>query len=558
MKLNILFVITLAAFILAGSGCGGDKKATTASDAGPTGPAAPASLTGIAGNRRVTLNWTPVTDATSYNIYQGASNGVTKASGARIASSPTTSHAYTVTGLTNNTPYYFVVTAVGTDGESVESPQAAIAPRLLPAAPAGVSLAAGDAHTVEIKSDGTLWAWGSNADGQLGDGTTTAKNSPVQTGSDKWVSVAAGSFHTVAIKSDGTLWAWGANADGQLGDGTGIIRTSPVQISTDNIWVSVVAGSSHTVALKSDGTLWAWGWNGYGQLGDGTEMDKFSPVQIGADGKWEHIAAGYAHTVAIKSDGTLWAWGYNYAAQLGDGTTMNKSSPEQIGTDNTWVSVAAGTYHTVAVKADGTLWAWGYNGYGELGDGGTTNHSSSPEKIGTDSTWASVAAGSDHTLALKSDGTLWAWGDNRDGQLGSDDGTTTQRTSPKQLGTDSTWASVAAGGSHTAAVKSDGTLLSWGDNGWGQVGDATTTDRHSPVQIFYIVTPSAGANGNMRPDGAQTIPVNQTISFTVTPDTGYKIGSVTGCGGTLKQGVYTYTTGRITSNCTVTAVFTGL
>ena len=167
--------------------------------------------------------------------------------------------------------------------------------------------------------------------GQLGDGTTIGKYSPVQIGTDSdWVSIAAGYAYTVALKSDGTLWAWGRNDNGQLGDGTTTSRLSPVRIGADNNWISIVAGAAHTIALKSDGTLWSWGRNMYGELGDGTTTERHSSVQIGAGGNWVSIAAGGYHSISAKSDGTLWAWGYNAYGQLGDGTTTDRYSPVRI------------------------------------------------------------------------------------------------------------------------------------------------------------------------------------------------------------------------------------
>ena len=182
-------------------------------------------------------------------------------------------------------------------------------------------------------------------------------------------SLAAGSYHTVTIKTDSTLWAWGLNDYGQLGDGTNENKNSPIQIGAETNWASVAAGEAHTVAVKTDGTLWAWGYNDYGQLGDGTNSSKNSPVQIGAETNWASVAAGEGHTVAVKTDGTLWAWGLNDYGQLGDQTNKNKNNPIQIGTDTNWASVAAGRYHSVAVKTDDTLWTWGYNDEGQLGDG---------------------------------------------------------------------------------------------------------------------------------------------------------------------------------------------
>jgi alpha-tubulin suppressor-like RCC1 family protein len=330
--------------------------------------------------------------------------------------------------------------------------------------------AAGNWDTIALKSDGTLWAWGANWGGGLGDGTTTDKYSPTQeaTHSADWVSIAAGNGYTIAIKSDGTLWAWGWNPYGNLGDGTTDNKYSPVQIGSDK-WVSISGGDLHTKAIKSDGTLWAWGYNGHGELGNGAPvMQSNSPTQEATHSTdWVSVSAGGYHTIALKSNGTLWAWGYNGLGSLGDGTTTDKNSPVQIGSDNKWISIAAGGGwgHTIALKSDGTLWAWGANFDGQLGDG-TTAQRNSPTQEATHSTdWISISAGNDHTIALKSDGTLWAWGDNGYGQLG--DGTIIDKHSPVQIGSDK-WFSISAGRDHTIALKSDGTLWAWGDNGYGQ------------------------------------------------------------------------------------------
>ncbi len=327
----------------------------------------------------------------------------------------------------------------------------------------------------------TLWAWGRNNYGQLGDGTDTTRIIPTQITMDNdWAVISSGYTHTLAIKSNGTLWAWGDNGSGRLGDGTTIDKLSPVQIGTATNWSSVSAGDSHTLAIKNDGTLWAWGNNGNGRLGDGTTIDRLSPVQIGTATNWSSVSAGESHTLAIKNDGTLWAWGYNYYGQLGDGTQSQKVSPVQIGTDSNWVSISAGSSFTLAIKNDGTLWAWGKNNRGQLGDS-TTINKNIPVQIGTDNNWILISCGDEHTLAIKNNGALWAWGRNYYGQLG--DGTRTQRTSPVQIGNETNWVWVDAGSWHSLAIKNNGAFWAWGANDYGEIGDSTTTDRLNPIQI---------------------------------------------------------------------------
>ena len=185
------------------------------------------------------------------------------------------------------------------------------------------------------------------------------------------LSVSAGGGHSAVIFEDGTLWTWGSNTFGQIGDGTGGggwsggspdrsgNRSAPVRIGDGANWARVSAGSVHTVAIKTDGSLWAWGWNGGGQLGDGTTEDRVAPVWVGADYDWAYVAVGGGYAVAIKEDGTLWAWGDNRHGQLGDGTTIDRMTPAQIGARSDWVSVSAGDFHTVAARADGSIWIWG-------------------------------------------------------------------------------------------------------------------------------------------------------------------------------------------------------
>jgi alpha-tubulin suppressor-like RCC1 family protein len=364
-------------------------------------------------------------------------------------------------------------------------------------------------------STSTLWAWGYNGSGTLGDGTTTNRRIPTQeaTGAANWSAVAAGGYHTVALKSNGTLWAWGSNTYGQLGDGTSNTTSTPIQSGSDTNWSAIAAGDTHTIALKSDGTLWAWGSNIYGQLGGGSTGINTAPIQESSGStNWSAIAAGYDHTVALKSDGTLWAWGSNTYGQLGVGTTANKTTPTQELTEaNDWFAIGAGGRHTVTLKSDGTLWAWGLNSEGQLGDS-TTGYKTAPTQESTGTTsWSAIAAGWEFTVALKSDGTLWAWGSDNDGQIG--DGISDGGFLPAQEATGATnWSTISAGNQHTVALKSDGTLWAWGEGKDGRLGDGTQTNKNSPTQEstgatnWFAVAAGIGHTVALKSGGTQPTP----------------------------------------------------
>jgi len=387
-------------------------------------------------------------------------------------------------------------------------------------------------HTMAIKTDGSLWAWGWR--GKVGDGTTEEDRlSPVKI-MDDVASVSAGSGHTMAVKTDGSLWAWGDNRSGNLGDGTRTTyrslhvilednnRLSPVKIM-DGVASVSVGGGPHTMAIKTDGSLWAWGMGGY--LGDGTMEMRLSPVKI-MDGV-ASVSAGTRHTMAIKTDGSLWAWGSNVLGLLGDGTRGERRlSPVKI-MDGV-ASVSAGSEHTMAIKTDGSLWAWGANAGGQLGDG-TTEARHSPVKImdGVASVSASAAVGSStqHTMAIKTDGSLWAWGSIGRGQLGdgitsffSDEGTLAiRRTSPVKI-MDGV-ASVSAGNHYTMAIKTDGSLWAWGTNFLGDGTDMfvnyVQNTRPSPIKIMDGVKLPGGAAPTPAPPPTPTGPAAQPAAPTV-------------------------------------------
>jgi len=352
----------------------------------------------------------------------------------------------------------------------------------------------------EFFQEGQLWSWGNNQFGGLGDNTMVKKSSPVQTisGGLNWLRLSYGQANNkrCALKSDGTLWIWGASFYGSIGDGTVSDKSSPVQtISGGTNWSYISAIGLNSSGIKTDGTLWLWGYNANGQLGDNTTTDKSSPVQTVSGGNnWKQVSSGYS-TAAIKTDGTLWMWGYNGHGQLGDNTIVNKSSPVQTvaaGTNWKQVDISARTYAAVgAIKTDGTLWMWGYNSYGQLGTNDMTNYSSPVQTIAGGTNWKQLAVGSYHSIAIKTDGTLWAWGQNYYGGLG--DNTTgtvpnpklNSKSSPVQtIAGGTNWKQVAAGDAYSAAIKTDGTLWNWGYNAQGQLGDNTIVSKSSPVQTI--------------------------------------------------------------------------
>jgi alpha-tubulin suppressor-like RCC1 family protein len=323
-----------------------------------------------------------------------------------------------------------------------------------------IQVSAGAVHSIGLRSNGTAWGWGGNALGQLGDGTAISKSSPVSVvgGFTDWVKVSAGSYHNLGLRANGAIWSWGINTNGQLGDGTILAVSSPVSVVggfTD--WVDVSASISHSLAIRKNGTAWAWGLNSYGRLGDGTITSRVSPVSvIGGFKDWIQLSAGGAHSVGLRENGTIWSWGSAANGRLGDNTAVSKSSPVSVvGGFTDWIQVNAGYAHNLAVRANGTAWAWGSAIYGRLGDGTTTSRSSPVSVIGGFTDWVKVSAGQEHSLGLRANGTTWAWGRNLNGRLGNGISQYTNQSSPTSvIGGFSDWVDISASAQgHSSALR---------------------------------------------------------------------------------------------------------
>jgi len=340
---------------------------------------------------------------------------------------------------------------------------------------------------------GNVWTWGSNVTGELGDGTTLARNIPGQIPGLSDVSSIAGMWNnSIVLKTNGTVWAWGWNYYGQLGDGTTISRSTPVQVNGLADVAAVANGISHSLALKHDGTVWSWGNNWSGQLGDGTGVDRLTPVQVSGLASVVSIVGGGTHSLALRGDGTVWAWGSNTHGELGDGTIVARPAPVQVSGISNVIALAAAAGHSMALKNDGTVWAWGWNEYGQLGDGTIVDRTIPVQVTGLADVVA-IAAGGEHSLAVKGDGTVWSWGLNGSGQLG--DGTTVHKTTPVQVTGLTNVIEVSAGYSHSIALKNDGSLWAWGGNGSGALGDGTNIYRYTPVQVVGFTDVMAIASG---------------------------------------------------------------
>jgi len=335
-----------------------------------------------------------------------------------------------------------------------------------------------------------LWCWGNNSSGVLGTDGSPNRSTPVTTfaGGTNWKQVSCGNFHTAAIKTDGSLWVWGSGGTGRLGTNTFFDKDTPVTtFAGGNDWKQVSCGGVHTAAIKTDGSLWVWGDNADGQLGinDSIFADKNTPVTTFAGGNnWKQVSCGTDHTAAIKADGSLWVWGSGGSGRLGTNLTASRSSPVTTfagGTD--WKQVSCGSIHTAAIKTDGSLWVWGDGASGRLGTNNTVDKYTPVTTFAGGNDWKQVSSGVDHTMAIKTDGTLWGWGYGFSGKLGTNN-SNSPLTPVTTFAGGNNWKQVSCGSGHTMAIKTDGTLWGWGDGANGRLGTNSTVDKSTPVTTF--------------------------------------------------------------------------
>lgn len=344
-------------------------------------------------------------------------------------------------------------------------------------------IAVGYDQVLSIRADGTIWTWGWNPSGQLGDGTTNNSNTPVQVvGLTGAIKVDGGDTYSVALRGDGTVWAWGGNDYGQLGNGETVRSTVPVRVAALDHIVDISVGMRSNLALKADGTVWAWGYI--------QEFNYCTPFKVEGLSHVIAISSGGSHFVALKSDGSVWTWGRNDNGQLGDGTYVSKTVPVQIGAFANAVAVFAGGAYTMVIKRDGSIWACGDNVEGQLGidyDGFITV----PIQVPGITDVRSISAGTVHALAVKADGTLWAWGENLLGQLGLGD--CVNRKTPTQVAQMEGVVQVAASKGYgvypegfSVALKDDGSVWAWGFGYGGALGNGSNDDSNVPVEVLVL------------------------------------------------------------------------
>jgi len=403
-----------------------------------------------------------------------------------------------------------------------------------------VQVSSGTMHTLALRDDGSLWAWGRNDVGQLGLGNTTDHTTPqrITGGASEWKTISAGgcpdavSSYSFAIDTDGNLWAWGRGREGQLGTGVTTNQTSPQRVTGGaSEWKSISAGWLFTLGIGTDGSLWAWGRNNYGQLAQGefSTTNRTTPIQVtSGPSTWQMVDAARYHGLGICADGHLWTWGGNHVGQIGLGLAPSeafanaRNIPTRVNSGATsWKYVSAGANYSAGIGTDGSLWTWGAGGQGRLGLGANVSNRNAPQRVtGGASEWETVSAGAYHCLAIDTDGSLWAWGRGDQGQIG--DGNTVNRNTPQRIAVSTTgWQLTTVSVFQSLAIDGEGNLWSWGWNENGKLGKGITTpfDQHGtgtdnriPWRVAASVIPASTTDWTAHNDA--TIPRNGGVGIT--------------------------------------------
>jgi alpha-tubulin suppressor-like RCC1 family protein len=332
-----------------------------------------------------------------------------------------------------------------------------------------------------------VWAWGVGTCGTLGDNSIVSKSSPVSVigGFIDWCQVSAGQNFSLAVRTNGTAWGWGCNDLGQLGTNSTVSRSSPVSVLggfTD--WCQISAGQDFSLGVRTNGTTWAWGCNGSGRLGDNTTVAKSSPVSVvGGFTDWCQVSGGQRNSLALRTNGIAWAWGLNVCGVLGDNTVTARSSPVSVvGGFTDWCRISAGKDHSLGLRQNGTVWAWGCNASGQLGTNSTVSRSSPVSVVGGFTDWCGVGGGGRSSFAIRQNGTIWSWGYAAFGELGTN--SVVSRSSPVSvIGGFTDWCAIGPGYSFVLAVRQNGTAWAWGNGSDGRLGDNTAANKSSPVSV---------------------------------------------------------------------------
>ncbi|MBK6337738.1 MAG: fibronectin type III domain-containing protein [Betaproteobacteria bacterium] len=518
-------------------------------------PNPPTAVTAVAGNAQATVSFAESASVANpvlgYVVTSNPAGGVDTNAGATV-----TKHV--ITGLDNGTAYTFTVTATNVVGASLSSVASnAAVPKAILGMTDAVKIAAGNLHSCAITNAGEVKCWGDNGSGQIGDGSSDTRLSPAKVSSLSGVTaIDGGSRHSCAVKGAGEVWCWGLNDSGQLGDGDPSIERhlEPVPVSgLASDATAVALGGLHTCALANVGATYCWGNNASGQLGNFTQTSSAVPVRVTVLGSNVlSIAAGADHSCAVGASGTVGCWGSNAFGQLGTGDKVDRRSPPPGGI-GTGVAVVAGDAHSCSLTSDGGVKCWGDNSSGQLGDDSTTERLVPVDVVGLATGVTAIAAGGSHTCALLSSGGVKCWGRNADAQLG--DNSTIQRLTPVDVvGLDSGVTAIAAGLNHSCALTALGEARCWGNNANGQLGDRSLMGTWTPVGVLSTwpgrpanVTASAGNGHALVSFDPADAGDSAITTYTATSSPGNRTGSCTApCASILVAGLvneeaYTFT-----------------